>query len=469
MPRRLVLRNARAVVTCDGQDRVLRDADLAVEGQAITALGRSLPVEGAEVLDARGKLVYPGLVNTHHHFFQAFVRNLLAVDYPSLSVMDWIARIYPIFQLVDAEAVYHASLAAMADLLAHGCTCAFDHQYCFPRHAGKELVDRQVEAAALLGIRFHAGRGANTLPTSEGSAIPEALVESTDEFLADCERLIDRYHDPAPFSRCRIAVAPCQPVNCRRETFPEAAALARARGVLLHTHLGEGENAPMVARWGKRTLAWCEELGFVGPDVWIAHGWELGPDEHRALARTGTGLSHCPAPAVLGGFPILDLPALAAAGVRLGLGCDGSATNDGSSLLDTLRMAYLMQAFHAKQRGACPTPYQLLKLACAGGADLLGRPDLGSLEVGKAADLFLVDGDRLELAGALHDPANLLARTGVAGPVHLTMVGGEVVFAEGRLQRVDERRLAEEAERACDRAIRWRSEAYGPPPRAGQG
>jgi hydroxyatrazine ethylaminohydrolase len=350
----------------------------------------------------------------------------------------------------------------MADLLKHGCTCAFDHQYCFPRHAGKELVDRQMEAAALLGIRYHAGRGANTLPMSEGSTIPDEMLETTDEFLADCERLVGLYHDPRPFSMRQIVIAPCQPVNCRRETFVESLALAREKGVHLHTHLGEGENPPMVERWGKRTLDWCEELGFVGPDVWLAHGWELSPAEHRTLARTRTGLSHCPAPATLGGFPILDIPALTAAGVRLGLGCDGSATNDSSNLLDSLRMAYLMQTFHAKLRGGCPTPYQLLKVACAGGADLLGRSDLGSLEVGKAADLFMVDARKLELAGALHDPANLLARTGVVGPVHLTMVGGEVVFADGRLKRLDERKLAEEAERACDRAIRSKSAAYGP-------
>ena len=460
MARKLVIRNALAIVTCDGADRVLRGADLAVEGQRITAIGAGLPVEGAETLDARGKLVYPGLVNTHHHFFQTFVRNLLAVDYPSLSVLDWIGRIYQIFKLVDADVIYHSSLVAMADLLKHGCTCAFDHQYCFPRHAGKELVDCQFEAASLLGIRYHAGRGANTLPMSEGSTIPDEMLEGTDEFLADCERLIGRYHDPAPFSMRQIVVSPCQPINCRRETFVESLALARSKGVRLHTHLGEGENPPMVARWGKRTLDWCEELGFVGPDVWLAHAWELTPEEHRALARTRTGVSHCPAPATLGGFPILDIPAMTAAGVRLGLGCDGSATNDSSNLLDSLRMAYLMQAFHAKQRGSCPTPYQLLKIACAGGADLLGRPDLGSLEVGKAADLFMVDAEKLELAGALHDPANLLARTGVVGPVHLTMVGGEVVFSEGRLLRIDERAVAEQAERVCDRAIRGRSEAY---------
>ncbi|MFA6506378.1 MAG: amidohydrolase family protein [Treponemataceae bacterium] len=460
MEKKLVIQNARAIVTCDGRDRVLRDSDISIEGQRIVAIGQGLPVGEAEVIDARGKIVYPGLVNTHHHFFQTFVRNLATVDYPNMSVLDWITEIYRIFRLVDSDVIYYSSLVAMADLVKHGCTCAFDHQYCFPRHAGKELVDRQMEAAGLLGIRYHAGRGANTLPQSEGSNIPDEMLESTDEFLADCERLIDLYDDSRPFSMRRIVVSPCQPINCRKETFVESLSFARSKGVYLHTHLGEGENEPMVVRWGKRTLDWCRDIGFVGPDVWFAHGWELTPAEYAVMAESKTGLSHCPGPATLGGFPILDIPAMEAAGMRLGLGCDGSATNDSSSLLDSLRMAYLMQAYHSKSRGGSPSPYRMLKIACAGGADLLGRTDLGSLEAGKAADLFMIDAEKLELSGALHDPANLLARTGVVGPVHLTMVGGKVVFSDGRLPGIDEREIAEKAEKACDRVIRSKSAAY---------
>ena len=460
--RTLLIKNATAIVTCDDADRVLRDADLLVRGPAIVAIGKDLAAPGAEILDASGAFVYPGLINTHHHFFQAFVRNLMAVDYPSLSVLDWIEQIYEIFKLVDAEVIYHSSLVAMADLVKHGCTCAFDHQYCFPRAAGRDLVDRQMEAAGQIGIRYHAGRGANTLAKADGSTIPDEMLESTDEFLADCDRLIDAFHDPSPFAMRQIAVAPCQPINCRPETFPESLAFARARGVRLHTHLGEGENSLMLARWGLRTLAWCERIGFVGPDVWYAHGWELEPGEYSVMAGTGTGLSHCPAPAVLGGFPILDIPAMLEAGMVLGLGVDGSATNDSSSLLDSLRMAYLMQAWHGKARGRCPSPYRMLKLATSGSARLLGRERLGSLAPGQAADLFMVDSRRLELAGAIHDPANLLARTGVTGPVQLTMVNGRVVFQDGRLLclGMEERELAFRAEQACDRAIRRRSAAY---------
>lgn len=459
-PRKLLIRNTGAVITCDRDDQVLRGVDLLVEGPAIAAIGKDLDAPDAERLDARGAFVYPGLVNTHHHFFQTFVRNLSAVDYPGLPVLDWIGKIYQIFQLIDADAVYYSSLVAMADLAKHGCTCAFDHQYCFPRAAGPELVDRQMAAASLIGIRYHAGRGANTLSQAEGSTIPDQLVETTDAFLADCDRLVRAYHDPSPFAMRQIAVAPCQPINCRKETFAEAAAFARSAGVRLHTHLGEGENGAMLARWGRRSLAWCEDLGFTGPDVWFAHGWELTPEEYPVMAATRTGLCHCPAPAVLGGFPILDLPAMFAAGMDLGLGCDGSATNDSSSLLDSLRLAWLMQACHSKLRGGCPSPYRMLKLATAGSASLLGRDRLGSLEPGNAADLFMVDPGRLELAGAIHDPANLLARAGVTGPVDLTMVNGKVIYRDGHFPGLDERDLAARAEQACDRAIRSRSAAY---------
>ncbi|PKL25210.1 MAG: amidohydrolase [Spirochaetae bacterium HGW-Spirochaetae-3] len=453
MTKRTLIRKARAVVSCDGADTVYRDADILVEGPAVVAIGPDLDAVGADVIEARGKFVYPGLVNTHHHFFQTFVRNLSAVDYPRLSVMDWIGKIYQLFKLIDSDAIYYSSLTAMADLLKHGCTCAFDHQYCFPRHAGPGLVDRQMEAAALLGIRYHAGRGANTLPMAEGSSIPDEMLETTDEFIADCDRLIGLYHSDDAFRMTDVVVSPCQPVNCRRETFVESIALARSRGVRLHTHLGEGENAPMVERWGKRTLAWCEDIGFVGDDVWYAHGWELSPAEYPVMASTGTGLCHCPAPAVLGGFPIIDVSALRKAGVRLGLGCDGSATNDSSSLLDSLRVAWMLQSSHCKDRGASPSAYDMLKIATVGGADLLGRGDLGSLEAGKAADLFMIDASGLELAGATHDPANLLARAGVTGPVWLTMVNGRIVYADGRLVGVDEDRLAAEADAACARVI----------------
>lgn len=458
--KKTLFRNAAAIVTCDARDAVRRNCDLLIEGPRIKAIGPGLDAEGADIVDAEHCFIYPGLINTHHHFFQMFVRNLLSVDFPNMLVIEWLWEIYGIFKRIDADCIYHSSLAAMADLLKHGCTTAFDHQYCFTSHAGLELVDRQFEAADLLGIRYHAGRGANTLPMNEGSTVPDEMCETTDVFLSDCERLIDTYHDSEPFSMRQIVIAPCQPINCRKETFVESLALAREKGVRLHTHLGEGENTNMMERWGKRTLEWCREIGFVGEDVWYAHGWELTPEEYRVMAETRTGLSHCPAPAVLGGFHIIDMPAMRRSGMRLSLGVDGSATNDGSNLLDTLRMAFLMQCFHGKDRGGSPAPCELLKMATAGGADILGRPDLGSLEVGKAADLFMIRTNRLEYVGAGHDPASLLARVGVTGPVDLTMVNGRVVYENGAFPGLDEETMFAEAERVCTSVIRKDNPAY---------
>lgn len=441
-----LIKNARAIVTCDGQDRILTDTDILITGNVISRIGKNLSAAGAEVIDARGKIIYPGLINTHHHFFQTFIRNRKEIDYPNMTVVDWLRVIYQIFQKIDGDVIYYSSLTAMGDLIRHGCTTAFDHQYCFTRHTGPDAVDLQMRAAEEIGMRFHAGRGTNTLPESEGSTIPDDMRETTDGFIKACERAIERWHDPSPFSMRQVVVAPCQPVNCYKDTFSESVRLARAKCVRLHTHLGEGENPNMLARWGKRSLDWCEEVGFVGPDVWVAHAWEILPDEFERMGQYGMGVSHCPAPAILGGFPVLDIRQMQRAGVTVSLGCDGSATNDSSNLLDSLRLAYLMQAGKSKERHGSPSAYEMLKIATIEGAKTLGRPEIGSLESGKAADLFAIDADRLDLVGTLHDPANLLARVGISGPVWLTMINGRVVFQHGELQTIDERKTAREAE-----------------------
>lgn len=456
-----LIKNAQAIVTCDEKDTVYRDADILIDGQEIIEIGKNLSPDGAdEVIDAKNKFVYPGLVNTHHHFFQTFVRNTVKVDYPNMTVPQWLDHIYPVFKLINQDVIYYSSLTAMADLLKHGCTTAFDHQYCYTTNSGKETVDRQMEAAELLGIRYTAGRGTNTLPRSEGSTMPEEMLETTDEFIKDCQRIIETYHDPKKFSKRQIVVAPCQPMNCYKDTFVESIKLARSENVHLHTHLGEGENEVIQQRWGIRSLDWCEKIDFVGEDVWIAHGWELQDDELDRLAGYQTGISHCPAPAVLGGFPILNFNKLLDKGVLVSLGCDGSATNDSSNLLDSLRMAYLMQAFYSKERGGCVQPYELLKMATINGAKTLGRTDIGSLEKGKAADLFMIDTSNLEFTGMWHDPANLLSRGGVTGPTWMTMVGGDVVSKEGHLVGIDEEKLAYEGEKVCTNVLRNHCDAF---------
>lgn len=453
-----VFRNCAAVVTCDDAGTVHRDVDLLVIDGKVARIERAIPAQdippGTEVVAADGHFLYPGLINTHHHFFQCFVRNNADLDWTKLSVIEWLDRIYPIFSRLDEDCFYHSSVVAMGELIKHGCTTAFDHQYNFPRHAGKNIVDRQFEAADLFGMRYHAGRGTNTLPKSEGSTIPDEMRETTDEFLADCARLIETYHDPEPFAMHQVALAPCQPVNCYRDTFVEAIAMARDKGVLLHSHVGEGESEVIRQRTGMRTVAWCEEIGFVGPDVFLAHCWELTPDEIARLAATGTGVSHCPEPVYLVGAEVTPIPEMEARGVRISLGVDGAASNDNSNLMHCIHSAYMLQSLVASTRQhPVPDPKRFLHYATRGGADALHRPELGQLGPGKAADLFAIDTRKVDFVGTLHDPESLIAKVGVAANVDLTMIAGRVVWRDGEFPGLDEQALAAQAQDHVRRVV----------------
>ena len=443
----LVIQKCDAIVT-SASEPVRIGEDILCENGAVSAIGPDLPApEGSRAIDGEGLFVYPGLVNTHHHFFQCFVRNRAELDWTRYSVIEWLDLIYPIFSRLTEDCFYHSSVVAMAELIKHGCTTAFDHQYCFPRHAGSRIIDRQFEAAELLGMRFHAGRGGNTLPKSEGSTIPDEMLESTDEFIADCERAIDTFHDPAPLSMRQVAVAPCQPVNCYRETFEQSVRLARDKGVMLHSHVGEGESTVVEEVHGMRTVDYCESIGFAGPDTFYAHCWELSRDELAKLSASGTGVSHCPEPVYLVGAEVTDVPAMDALGVRLGLGCDGAASNDNSNLMHCIHSAYLLQCLVAsKRQDPVPVPARFLSYATEGGASLLGRSDIGALRPGMAADLFAVDTRRLDFVGTRHDPISLLAKVGLGAPVDLTVINGRVVWQDGAFPALDEGALFAAAE-----------------------
>ena len=437
---------------------VLCDQDILIQGPAITAIGPNLSAgplpAGTQVIDATGWFVYPGLINTHHHFFQTFVRNRADLDWTKLSVLQWLDRIYPIFSRLTEECFYHSSVVAMAELIKHGCTTAFDHQYNFPRHAGSRIIDRQFEAADLFGLRFHAGRGGNTLPKAEGSTIPDEMLESTDGFLADCERVIDQYHDAGEFSLRQVVISPCQPVNCYRETFVESVRLARDKGVFLHSHVGEGESPVMQARTGKRTVDYLEEMGFCGPDTFYAHAWELTHTELAQLAASNTGVSHCPEPVYLVGAEVTDIPAMQAMGLRIGLGVDGAASNDNSNLMHCIHSAYMLQCLVASGRKhPVPDPGQFLHYATQGGADLLGRRDIGRLGVGMAADLFAIDTRKMDYVGTRHDPVSLIAKVGIGSTTDLTMANGRILWQNGTFPGLDEGKLFAQAEAALHRTL----------------
>ena len=440
MPR-LLIRNADAIVSCDSQDRVYENCSLLIENGVIAGIGPE-PQEAEEVIDASNCIVYPGLVNTHHHLYQTFSRNLPAVQ--NLELFDWLKALYEIWKNLDREVIYHSALTGLGELLKSGCTTCFDHHYVFPRGRSEGLLEAQFAAAEELGIRFHASRGSMDLSVKDGGLPPDSVVQTVDEILRDCREAVEAFHDPAPFSMRQVALAPCSPFSVSEELL-RSAVLARDLGVRLHTHLCEtkDEERYVQERFGMRPLAYMESLGWMGPDVWYAHGIHFNDDELRRLAEAGTGVAHCPISNMKLSSGVCRVPELLALGAPVGLAVDGSASNDGSSLLEELRVGYLLHRLYASERA--PSGYDMLKLASSGGARLLGRTDIGSLEPGKAGDLFLLRKNRLELVGADLDPKSLLGAVGFRGAVDYTVAAGRVVVRDGRLTGIDEEAEARRA------------------------
>ena len=444
--KRLMLRNIRCLVSCDDQDRVYHDVDLYAEDGMIRAIGSALPQQADETIDASHMLCYPGLINTHHHLYQQFSRNLPQVQ--NMELFDWLKTLYEIWKNLDEEVVRLSSLTGMGELMKHGCTTCFDHHYVFPKGSG-DLIGAQLSAAQTLGIRMFCSRGSMDLSVKDGGLPPDSVVQTVDEIMSDSMRLIEKYHDASFGSMQQIALAPCSPFSVSPELLRQSAILARQYGVRLHTHLCEtkDEENYMLAREGMRPLAFMQTLGWVGPDVWFAHGIHFNDEELKLLAQTHTGVCHCPISNMKLSSGIARIPEMLALGVPVGLGVDGSASNDGSSLMEELRTAFLLHRLNSSKKA--PSGYDFLKIATRGSASLLGRSDIGSLEAGKCCDLFLIDSRRLELTGACYDPKSVLATVGVRGPVDYTVVNGTVTVREGHLVRADEMRIAEQARKKC--------------------
>ena len=442
----LLIRNIQTLVSCDDGDTVYQNVDLYAEDGVIRAIGPGLAAEADRTLDASRMLCYPGLVNTHHHLYQIFSRNLPEVQ--NLELFDWLKALYQIWARLDEEAVRLSSAVGMGELLKHGCTTCFDHHYVFPRGAG-DLLGAQFAAADQLGMRFHASRGSMDLSEKDGGLPPDSVVQTVDEILRDSADAIERYHDPRPYAMHRVALAPCSPFSVSAELLRQSAVLARQYGVRLHTHLCEtrDEERYMLAREGIRPLEYMARLGWLGEDVWFAHGIHFNDEELRLLAETGTGVAHCPISNMKLSSGVARVPEMLRLGVPVGLAVDGSASNDGSSLLEELRVAYLLHRLNSSAEA--PSGYDLLKVATRGGTRLLGRDDIGCLAPGKACDLFLVDACRLELTGALYDPRSVLATVGLRGPVDYTVVNGRIAVRHGRLANVDEDALAAGAAAKC--------------------
>lgn len=445
MTRSLLIRNALLVATLDDRRREIADGAVLIRGRRIAAVGPSaeLPAAADEVIDARGCVVIPGLVNTHHHMYQTLTRAVPGAQ--DCELFGWLRRLYPIWAGITPEMIRVSTQTAMAELILSGCTTASDHLYLYPN--GCRLEDA-IEASAGIGMRFHACRGSMSVGESAGGLPPDHLVEKEDAILADSQRLIERWHDPADGAMLRIALAPCSPFSVSRDLMRESATMARHYGVGLHTHLAEtvGDVAYSRERFGRTPAQYAEELGWTGEGVWHAHCVCLDDHGIELFARSRTGVAHCPSSNMRLGSGIAPIRRMRDAGVPVGLGVDGSASSDAGHLLLEARMAMLLARVRDTGDGsgdpAALGAREALEIATRGGAAALGRSDIGSLEAGKCADLALFDVSGIAHAGALHDPLAALLFAAPAGVRH-SIIDGRPVVRDGVLLPVDTGRLVE--------------------------
>jgi cytosine/adenosine deaminase-related metal-dependent hydrolase len=426
-----------------------------------------LPETADEVLDLTGHIVLPGLVNTHHHFYQTLTRAVPAAQEANL--FNWLKTLYPIWARMTPDDIFISTQTALAELLLSGCTTASDHLYLFPN--GSRLDD-EITAANEIGVRIQASRGSMSLGESKGGLPPDSVVDSEDKILKDSQRLIQQYHDARPGATVQIVLAPCSPFSVTGALMRESAKLAREYGVHLHTHLAEtqDEEAFCIQKFGHRPVAYMQEVNWVGQDVWFAHAVYVNKDEVKTFAIHGCGVAHCPTSNMRLASGIAPIKEYLAAGVKVGLGVDGSASNDGSHMLGEVRQAMLLARLKEGITGFSLTSSPLLKsreglgvralmtardalrLATRGGAAVMGRTDIGSLEPGKCADFFAINLNRLDYAGALHDP---VAATVFCQPVcaDYTVVGGRFVVKDGNLVSLEICKLIEEHNKAAKRLL----------------
>ncbi len=431
----LLLANAELLLTMDPSQPRIDDGGIYVEDNVIRSVGpmSRLPQAADRVIDASRMVVLPGFINTHHHLYQTLTRSLPGAQ--DAELFEWLTRLYPVWGEMGEEAVYVSALIGMAEMALSGCTTSTDHLYIYPNDSS---LDATIRAAAEIGLRFHPTRGSMSLGQSAGGLPPDHLVEREEDILKDCQRVIERYHDPKPYSMLRIGLAPCSPFSVTPDLMRQTAALARSYDrVLLHTHVAEtrDEERFCLEQFGVRPAELMRQLGWVGPDVWWAHAIHLRDDEIQMLADTGTGVAHCPSSNMRLGSGIARVHEMRAAGVKVGLAVDGSASNDGNDLLLESRMSLLLQRVNSG--AAAFGVSEALELGTVGSAKVIGREDLGQLAPGMAADFIGFRTDRLEFAGgAVHDPAAALLLCTVKG-VDLSVINGRLVVEDRQLLGLD--------------------------------
>jgi len=440
-----LIRDISFLVTLDREQSETSGGYLYTDGPRIAAVGKGEPPPEIEhaaemCVFGRDRIALPGFVNTHHHFYQTLFRNVREVQ--SAKLFDWLVFLYERWQRIDEEAVYQSSLVAMLEMLQSGVTTTSDHHYIFPR-GHEQLIDVQIQAARRLGVRFHPTRGSMSLSREDGGLPPPTVVQREEEILLDSERLIRTYHDRSPLAMTRIALAPCSPFSVTARLMKESRDLAEREDVLLHTHLAETEDEDRFCRekFGRGPLEYMEDLGWLSDRVWFAHFIHLSREDQAKAARARVGMSYCPSSNMRLGSGVAPVAPLVGSGVRQSMGIDGSASNDANNMLAELRTGLLLQRL--RYGADAMTPRQMLRIGTLGGAEVLGRgQEIGSLEVGKAADLIMVRLDTLAMAGGLDDPPAALLLCD-AKQVDFAMVNGEILIRDGQFTRIPPAELEE--------------------------
>ncbi|MCE7918687.1 MAG: 8-oxoguanine deaminase [Chloroflexi bacterium CFX1] len=454
----LLIKNAH-IVTMDDRQTEIPDGGIFVRRGFIEEIGQtsSLPATADEVLDLKGHVVLPGLVNTHHHFYQTLTRAVPAAQ--DANLFNWLKTLYPIWARIQPDDIFTSTQTALAELALSGCTTASDHLYLYPN--GSKLDD-EISAALELGLRLHASRGSMSLGESQGGLPPDSVVDSEDNILKDSQRLIEKYHDAKPGSMTQIVLAPCSPFSVTTDLMKQSAKLARKYGVHLHTHLAETEDEEQfcMKMFGHRPVGYMQEVDWIGDDVWFAHAVWVNDEEVKVFAQHNCGVAHCPTSNMRLASGIAPVQKYRAAGVNVGLGVDGSASNDGSNLLAEVRNAMLVSRVKEGLTGyslsndpnrKLMTAREALYLGTRGGAAVLGRNDIGSLEPGKCADFFALNLNKLGYAG-MHDPVSAVV-FGQSFNADYTFVGGKAVVREGQLATVDQGKLIEKHNAAAKRLL----------------
>jgi cytosine/adenosine deaminase-related metal-dependent hydrolase len=447
----ILIKNIKEIVTMDKERNRLKGYSLLIKDNLVNKIALEIEFTADQVIDGADYFLYPGLINTHHHFYQTLTRNIAQVQ--NVELFDWLKYLYPIWARLTPEAVYYSSLVAMGELLKTGCTTSVDQFYVFPRGQPKELLDEEFRAAQEIGIRFHGSRGSMSLSEKDGGLPPDSVVQTEEEILSDSQRVIEKFHNSRPFAMQRVILAPCSPFSVTENLLRESIKLARSYKVRSHTHLAETKDEEKFCQenFSMRPLDYMKKVGWLGDDIWFAHGIHLTEREIDLLADTGTGVAHCPVSNQKLASGAANIPYMLKKRVPVGLAVDGSASNDSSNMIAELKATLLI---HRLIYGiSSMSAEKVLMMATNGGRDILNQSEIGSIEEGKAADMFLISSKRLGFAGGLSDPVSALVTSGDSQIVDINIVNGKMVVSDGRLVNIDEEEVVEKANKISQKMM----------------